>query len=203
MRCSVCGPYAPAHVQYFRDGDPFTEAIRTHDWIERIRRDIAISLKAGDLYGKGDLHYGDNRFSPADRADFHWDTLDSALTFGDVGMPLEQAFMGAYDLKWEVVGESGGDKVIEFHLTNASTRASASPNPSKVYSDVYQDRCAGCGADARDGEAWTKQSVRWRETFSGGQAPARPGAWQPESFTGPSAHLRAPIQSVLRAIFGR
>ena len=58
----------PAHTEYFREGDPFTEGIRTHDSIQQARETIAAQLGAGDKSNTVDFHYGDpNRFSDADR----------------------------------------------------------------------------------------------------------------------------------------
>ena len=168
-----------------RSASPTTPPIPRSQPPPRPRRTIAAQLAAGDKSNTVDFHYGDpNRFSDADREQLFWDNVDSILTNGGAGMPIEQGFMASYDLEWTLVGEENGNKVIEFHLTNASTWSSAKPNPSKVKGSVYGHRPAGTG------ELWTKQSVRWRETFPGGAAPQREEAWFPTVWRKPSLVLR-------------
>lgn len=74
--------------------------------------------------------------------------------------------------------DANGNEVIESHLTNASTIASANPDKGKVHGSTYGNNSAGNGQDAMPGESWTQQSIRWRENFPGGHAPQRPGAWK-------------------------
>jgi hypothetical protein len=76
------------------------------------------------------------------------------------------SFLGSYDLTWQVVGkDANGGPVVEFHLTNASTLNSAKLDKGKV-ADYGIDLSAGDGHDARPGEHWLQQSVRWREPFT-------------------------------------
>jgi hypothetical protein len=170
----------PVRTEYFRDGDPLTEGIRSHEWMNTVRARIEKALDEDRAFGTADFHYGDPElFSAEDRKDILWNNIDSVFTFGLRGMPIEQAFMGSYDLEWEVIGERGDDVVIEFNLTNASTYNSAKPDPAKVNAKAYGNNSAGNGQDAFAGELWTRQSVRWRETFTSGNAPKGPGTWHP------------------------
>jgi len=80
-------------------------------------------------------------------------------------MNTAQAFLGSYDLTWEVVGYTDtAQPVVEFHLLNASTFASGKLDTNKVRK--YGNQSAGDGHDAAVGEHWLQQSVRWREVFS-------------------------------------
>lgn len=65
--CGLGGPGRPAHTEYFREGDPFTEGIRTHQHIQDVRVEIAAELAAGETHGELPLHYGDRQYSPDDR----------------------------------------------------------------------------------------------------------------------------------------
>lgn len=182
---------APTVQEYYRDGDPFTEAIRRDQSIDDARHTIAQHMADGDMSGDVDFHYGDtSKFTDAQRTQLFWDNVDGVLTNGKAGMSIEQSFMASYDLHWEVVGEQNGNKIVEFYLTNASTLHSALPNPDKVKGSTYGNDKAGTGEDAYKGEWWTKQSVRWRETFPAGQAPQRPGAWTPTEYNRPSYYLK-------------
>jgi RHS repeat-associated protein len=198
--CPFGGPGRPMHVEYFRDGDPFTEGIRRHEHILKALAHIALMLSMGVNGGTYDLHYGDPiKFSREDRKQIFWNNLDSVLTFGLAGMPIEQAYLGSYDLEWEVIGHNAGDVVVELHLTNASTLRSAAIDPDKLNTDVYGNDSAGAGLDAVRGEFWMQQSVRWRETFPGGNVPRGRPAWRPV-WPGPSTVIR-PIVDFLRGIY--
>jgi hypothetical protein len=166
-------------VEYFGGGDSFTEGIRGSQHIDVARAVIAARLLADEGSGDFPLLYGDESISPDDRKELHWATLDSILTGGLTGMPLEQAFLGSYTLEWDVVGEHNGDVVVEFLLTNASTLNSVNPDPDKVNAERYGQNNPGNGEDAASGEWYTRQSVRWREVFPGGGAPAGPRQWRP------------------------
>ncbi|WP_433363628.1 DNRLRE domain-containing protein [Actinoplanes sp. CA-142083] len=165
-------------TKYFRDGDPFTEDIKRMQSIQDARQQIASDLANGATSGTVNMHYVSQ--GPKDRAATALDNLWSILTFGygNGAMPTVQAFIGSYDMTWEKVGtDSGGNAIIEFHLTNASTKASGSLNPMKVFNYPGQgeaNQSAGDGHDAEPGEHWLQQSVRWRETFVGGAAPVLP-----------------------------
>lgn len=126
-----CAPTSgPMHTEYFREGDPFTEGIRAHEHIQEVRERIAVELAADQMQGTVHLHYGDPaQFSPEDREEIFWANVDSVLTFGGAGMPIEQAFLGSYDLSWELIGKEAGNPVIEFNLTNAS-RGRSLPIPT-------------------------------------------------------------------------
>jgi hypothetical protein len=95
----------------------------------------------------------------------------SIPTGGLLGTPDPQQFLGSFDMKWERVGsDSKGNPVIEFHLTNATTRASG--NPSWVKVTNYPEGSAGDGHDAAPGENWLQQSVRWQETVVRAKLPS-------------------------------
>ncbi|MBQ0901308.1 DNRLRE domain-containing protein [Micromonospora sp. U21] len=168
-------------VEYYRDGDAFTEGIRKLDSVEQSRQDVAAALANGQTSGPVNFHYLGQ--SPDQRREAAKDNGWSILTNGHLGMPIEQAFIGSYDMNWNLVGYDGsGNAVIEFHLTNASTWASAKPDPGKVQNYPGAGDAApsaGNGREAGLGERWLQQSVRWRETFPGGTAPDRPGRWEP------------------------
>ena len=192
-----CAPTSgPMHTEYFREGDPFTEGIRAHEHIQEVRERIAVELAADQMQGTVHLHYGDPaQFSPEDREEIFWANVDSVLTFGGAGMPIEQAFLGSYDLSWELIGKEAGNPVIEFNLTNASTWNSAKPDPGKITS--YTNESASDGHDALAGEWWTRQSIRWRETFPGG-VPSGPGAWAPRPGPYPPLQTRVPPSAILK-----
>lgn len=92
-------------------------------------------------------------------------------------MPIEQAFLGSYDLTWNFVGrDENGNAVIEFHLVNASYYNSAKIDPGKVQNYPGQgdpNTKAGECNDLLPGETCFKQSIRWRETFVDDQPPVR------------------------------
>jgi hypothetical protein len=115
-----------ATVEYFRDGDPFTEAIRTLDHVASARAIIAFDLSMGASSGRVDNHYGDK--SPIGRIVQAIGDAVSIPTGGLVGTRDPQQFLGSFDLKWSVVGrDNKGSPIVEFHLTNATTRASGTP----------------------------------------------------------------------------
>ncbi|MBG0568030.1 RHS repeat domain-containing protein [Actinoplanes aureus] len=159
---------ACAKTYYFREGDPFTEQIRGLDTIESARQAVAAAIAAGEIGGRVDLHY--TKFDKGQRG---WQVMQDAVgVLGDVGVlgifgsavgsPEAEAFLGSYDLEWSVVGyDSSRKPVVEYHLTNATTRGSATANPFGSY---HGRGSAGAGGDARPGERFQTQSVRWRET---------------------------------------
>ena len=156
--------------EYFRDGDPFTEEIKRLVTVDEARKVVEMQLACGATEGQVNWHLADRRFSPEDRKMAALNNALGILTMGQRGMQYSLAFLGSYDLTWKAVGhDANGQPVIEFNLTNASTKASASLAKGKV-ADYGPDLSAGDGHDAVAGEHYTKQSVRWRETFVGGQA---------------------------------
>jgi hypothetical protein len=157
-------------VFHFRGGDLFTEAIRELESIQSARELIAADLANGETFGDANFHYSE--MTPAERKQIAKDNAKSVLTFGMYGMPTAQAFIGSYDLRWNVVGYDRGSPIVEFHLTNASTLASASLDKGKV--QEYPEGSAGDGHEAAPGEHWQQQSVRWREVFPGGDVPPAP-----------------------------
>ncbi|MEU0561452.1 hypothetical protein [Dactylosporangium sp. NPDC006015] len=155
-------------TEYFQDGDPFTEEIKQLYTISRAREIIAAEMAAGKTSGKGttEFHLAAKSMSPEERK---WEALNTGLsiaTHGREGMQYALAFIGSYDLEWEVVGkDANGGPIVEFHLTNASTVDSAKLDKGKVQDDG-PDESAGDGHNAKPGEHWLQQSVRWRESFT-------------------------------------
>jgi hypothetical protein len=155
-------------VFHFREGDPFTEAIRELESIWDARALIAADIVSEDTSGTADFHYSE--LTPAERRQVAIDNALGAASFGMYGMPTVQAFLGSYDLQWNVIGyDESNSPIVEFHLTNASTRASGAVDPNKV--QEYAEGSAGDGHDAQPGEHWQQQSVRSREVFPGGNVP--------------------------------
>jgi hypothetical protein len=155
-------------VFHFREGDPFTEAIRELESIWDARALIAADIVSEDTSGTADFHYSE--LTSAERRQVAIDNALGAASFGMYGMPTVQAFLGSYDLQWNVIGyDESNSPIVEFHLTNASTRASGAVDPNKV--QEYAEGSAGDGHDAQPGEHWQQQSVRWREVFPGGNVP--------------------------------
>src|SRR5262249_8182251 len=132
-----CGPHLwlsyvlPCHnTEWFREKDPFTEMIRQMPLLAASRDIIRVKLVLGITEDDADFHYAD--LSPDDRRQGAKDNARSILTNGREGMPLAQAFIGSYDMHWKLLGrnKTSGAQVVEFHLTNASTLASANPDPN-------------------------------------------------------------------------
>ncbi|MET3422299.1 RHS repeat-associated protein [Actinoplanes tereljensis] len=173
------GPVAGRHNMYFRDGDPFTNEIRTLDSFHTAVSNVASQLPLANIgfmfhfvHGSENYHYATQ--SPDQRKDAARRNAVSIKSGGTFGMPLVQAFVGSYDLNWQLLGYDGEESpVVEFHLTNASTIGSAMPDPQKA-GDYGKDSPSGDGHDARSWEHYLRQSVRWRETFPGGDAPQLP-----------------------------
>ncbi|MEV4511752.1 RHS repeat-associated core domain-containing protein [Dactylosporangium sp. NPDC049525] len=153
-------------TEYFQDGDRFTEEIQELYTIDVARQIIASELAAGKLYGQKTTDFHLARFTPEEREWNAYNTAMSIYTLGEQGMQEAASFLGSYDLTWQVVGkDANGGPVVEFHLTNASTMNSAKLDKGKV-ADYGLDQSAGDGHDAKPGEHWLQQSVRWREPFT-------------------------------------
>jgi RHS repeat-associated protein len=196
LTCGEGGPGEPTLNIYYRDGDPLTEGLRRNQHIQDARLEIAALLSAGRTSGEFNMHY--SAFSADERRQTAWDNLDSVLTFGLAGMELERAFLGSYDLSWNVVGYSGGDPVVEFYACNGSYLNSASLDTGKVQN--YGEGSACDGHDAFEGENWVQQSFRWRETFVDDRAPAVE-TWQPNSIVDaikPSRWIKPIVEPLLR-----
>ncbi|WP_330186298.1 RHS repeat-associated core domain-containing protein [Dactylosporangium sp. AC04546] len=168
--CPTADPCATR--EYFSDGDPFTEEIKGLEPVDEARRVIEWAL-ANSMYNVGEEYHYDwhlARYTPQERADAAVNNGLGIITHGTRGEQYAIAFMGSYDLTWKIVGkDANGQPVVEYHLTNASTWASAAYNPNKV-KDYGPDMPAGDGHDAAAGEGWLQQDVRWRETFVGNKA---------------------------------
>lgn len=66
--------------------------------------------------GKAPFHYA--TMTAAKRLEAAQNNKASVFTWGRVGMPTAQAFIGSYDMDWSLVGyDDHGNPVIEFHLT--------------------------------------------------------------------------------------
>ncbi|WP_213007020.1 DUF6531 domain-containing protein [Paractinoplanes toevensis] len=175
------GQYAGRTNLLFRDGDPFTNEIRTLDSFHTAVSNVANQLPLANIgfmfhfvHGSENYHYANQ--SADQRKDAARRNAVSIKSWGTYGMPLVQAFVGSYDMNWQLLGYDGDESpVVEFHLTNASTIGSAMPSPDKA-GDYGKDSSSGDGHDAKSWEHYLRQSVRWRETFPGGQAPHLPAA---------------------------
>jgi RHS repeat-associated protein len=146
---------------YFRDGDAFTEAIKDMDAIGAARNSISSYIGDGIISGPADRHYKD--MASSKRGLKALKDGAGALTHGVIGSDPIDAYLGSYDLRWEVVGHDAADPVIEFSLRNATTEASLKTNPIAKY--PAGDGTASSGSDALPGEHFLRQNVRWRETY--------------------------------------
>jgi RHS repeat-associated protein len=160
--------------ELFREKDKFTNQIREmksfHQSVDRVAEQLPYT-RAGE---GGNENYHFAQMTPEERRDIAERTGRSIFTSGAQGMSIALAFLGSYDLDWKFLGNDDNfNPVVEFHLTNASTKGSASLDPGKVQ-DYGEDSSAGDGHDAQPGERWLHQSVRWRETFPDGKAPKLP-----------------------------
>ncbi|WP_157631605.1 RHS repeat domain-containing protein [Catelliglobosispora koreensis] len=156
-------------TEYFRDGDDFTKKIQALPHLAYARAVIAEQLRNGGkaAYGHepGEVHNHNKDKNAVEKIDTLIGDMLGIASWGGVGHEDPAFFLGSFDLNWEVVGHSAnGDPVVEFHLLNATTQESGSLKPSKLWK-YSAGGLAGDGNDAKPGERWLQQSVRWRETI--------------------------------------
>ena len=168
-----------ARYEYFRDGDAFTTALQSSDHIVYVYLQIVQALERGFVNGDASFLYKNK--PPSERTrNFTRDVFSNARAFGGgsegaggtgrfpfnkmLASTRSDAFVGSFDVDWRVVGYTRkGRPVVEIHAQNATTISSGTTIP---FLPKYPgDGHAGSGADARPGEAFQIQSVRYRLTF--------------------------------------
>jgi RHS repeat-associated protein len=122
----------------FRDGDPFTELLQTHYWIDETRDEIAACLAAGgstsECSGNNNYDLGGLEGVPK-----YFQDYSNVLTLGHTGN-LAVTFLGSYELKYQMlnVDKDAGTAKVLFHVSNESTLASATHPPVLGYLEFWE-----------------------------------------------------------------
>lgn len=121
-------------TQYFRDGDPFTELLKTHKHIQDTREIIKNNIiNNGNLSGENNYYLGGLQGVPKYLADY------STLITGGLTGNLAVTYLGSYRLDYNVTDVAWGPGIatVTFHVTNNSSINSATHPPVIGYTDWW------------------------------------------------------------------
>jgi RHS repeat-associated protein len=153
----------PRHHEFY-DGDPFTELLQAHEYLDLVRRSIKERLQAGN-YSPDEMDYylGGVQGVPKYAKDY-----STLLTFGQTGN-LAVTYLGSYELDYYVVHVDPVAKTAEilFHVTNESTLASATHPPVIGYTKFWEQNVSPIvnGMVATGPMSTVTQSFWWTETL--------------------------------------
>ncbi|MBU0491421.1 MAG: RHS repeat-associated core domain-containing protein, partial [Chloroflexi bacterium] len=150
----------------FRDGDPFLEMLKKHEHIEDVREVIVGKVLTYNYRSGAEP----NDLQGLEGVPKYFRDYTVLLTFGQTGN-LAVTFLGSYTLYYYVVSvdRDAGTAEILFHVSNASSLASATRPPVIGYMPFWQDHIAPVinGIVSGSGPASTvTQAFWWTETVS-------------------------------------
>ncbi len=121
----------------FVDGDYFTEKLREHEHIRRVKKEIAKQIKKGHLSskGKGGFEYGLNGVQGV------WKYIKDYSTLSTFGLTsnLAVTYLGSYNLQWSVIKIEGNTAIVLFDVNNASTIESGTRPPIIGYTSAWKN----------------------------------------------------------------
>jgi len=154
-----------ARHRNFTDGDFFTELLKKHEHLEKVRKGIIAYLTNGTSYSKKQPY----SLSNWDGALKYVKDYSTLTTFGLTGN-LAVTYLGSYNLIWSIrsIDSSKGLAVIEFSVNNNSTIQSATHPPVIGYTDFWiQNIGDPLNAIFSSGPmSKTSQSFNWTETLN-------------------------------------
>jgi len=151
--------------QVFSEGDPMTEQLKTHSYLDEVRATMA-ERAAADNYeafaGKYDL-------AGLEGIGKNVGDYANVLTGGRTGN-LAVTFLGSYDITSRIVGvnQEGGSAEVFFHVENRSDLASATHPPVLGYTDFWRQNVEPAINSLVSGGgpmSPTRQHFYWSETL--------------------------------------
>ena len=146
----------------FKDGDVFTEMLKTHEHVEETRQQILAKYAEGAC--EGNNAYGLGGVQGVGKYIKDGSTL---LTAGHTGN-LAVTYLGSYNLKWSIGSVStNGTLNVNFSVGNSSTMQSASRPPILGYYPWWQ-QTVGKSINESFKTGWgsrTTQTFNWTEAI--------------------------------------
>jgi RHS repeat-associated protein len=157
----------PRHHE-FREGDPFTELLQTHEHLELVRSIIASKISAGN-FQPGSMPYDLSGIEGVPKYIKDYSTL---ATGGQTGN-LAVTYLGSYQLDYYVVSldiAKGTAKVL-IHIQNSSTLGSVTRPPVIGYLPIWQNTVeslvntiSSIGPMSKvTQDFWWTETIRYRE----------------------------------------
>lgn len=125
----------PRHHEY-REGDPFTELLQKHYYIEEVRTKIAQRVARGNYH----MYEEDYWLGGIEGVPKYFQDYSNVLTFGKTGN-LAVTYLGSYELTYYIVSvdRKAGTVQVLFHVENESTLASATHPPVLGYTSFWNN----------------------------------------------------------------
>ena len=120
----------------FRNGDTFTELLKTHSHVQDIRKKATERVRAHDYRpGEDDYYVGG-----LDGVLKYAGDYSNLLTLGHTGN-LAVTYLGSYNLDYFIIDASRQNGTVEvlFHASNESNLASATHPPVLGYTQFWRD----------------------------------------------------------------
>jgi hypothetical protein len=147
----------------FREGDPFTELLQEHDYLEYLKAITGEKLKAGDF----SLGYYKYDLSGIEGILKYIKDYSTLITLGETGN-LAVTYLGGYIVEVYItdVNFSTGDAEVTFHVWNSSTLGSGIRPPVIGYKGFWNNIVSPLINPSKGRMSKVEQSFWWSETIS-------------------------------------
>ncbi len=147
----------------FREGDPFTELLQNHEFLEYIRHLIAEHMKQGDFSGWTDFY----NLGGLEGIPKYFKDYSTLLTMGKTGN-IAVTYLGGYrvDIFIGDVNFATGQATILFNVTNSSTLGSGIRPPVFGYTNFWNNIIAPMLNPSTGPMSEVSQSFWWTEPIS-------------------------------------